>query len=43
MSMHRAGCDGMTFKDGHCKLHKNTSDFRVTQCAKSSAYRYVIK
>lgn len=44
LAMHRADCDGMTFREGQCHLHKNTSDFQLVTCnKKSSFYRYVIK
>jgi len=39
LSMHRAGCDAMTFKDGHCYLHKNISTFSLTTCATDALYR----
>ena len=35
----RAGCDGMTFKDGNCYLHKKAADFRVESCSRGSWYQ----
>ena len=37
----RAGCDGMTFKDRRCYLHKHISDFRTERCDAKSWYMSV--
>ena len=39
LSARRAGCDGMTFKDGHCYLHQNNSEFRIERCDRDSWYQ----
>jgi hypothetical protein len=41
LTARRAGCGGMTLKDGHCYLHANNSDFRVEACSHGSWYQSV--
>ena len=42
LSAQRTGCDGMTFKDGHCYLHKNITGFRVEACSQGSWYQGLV-
>lgn len=43
LAMHRAGCDGFTFKNNNdCYLHSaNVSDFNIIKCSPHSFYRTI--